>query len=46
MGRYAHRKYERSLGLAREAQRNGDAIEMENCHQHTEHSFRAMNDRG
>jgi hypothetical protein len=32
--------------LAREAQRNGDTIEMENCYQHAEHYFRVMNDRG
>jgi len=46
IGRYAHRNYERFLGLAQEAQRNGDAIEMEDCHQHAEHYFRVMNDRG
>jgi hypothetical protein len=42
----AHRNYERYLALAREAQRNGDAVEMENCYQHAEHYFRVMNDRG
>jgi Domain of unknown function (DUF4167) len=42
----AHRNYERYLALAREAQRNGDTIEMENCYQHAEHYFRVMNDRG
>ena len=42
----AHRNYERYVALAREAQRNGDAVEMENCYQHAEHYFRVMNDRG
>jgi uncharacterized protein DUF4167 len=38
----AHQKYERYLVLGREAQRAGDAIEMENYYQHAEHYFRVM----
>ena len=34
--------YERYLARAREAQRAGDEIEMENCFQHAEHYFRMM----
>ena len=45
-GGNAHRNYERYLALAREAQRNGDAVEMENCYQHAEHYFRVMRAAG
>ena len=38
----ARQQYERYLAGAREAQRAGDEIEMENCFQHAEHYFRMM----
>jgi hypothetical protein len=39
-------KYERYLGLAKEAARVGDTIEMEQCYQHAEHYFRVMRGDG
>jgi len=39
----ASRNHARYLVLAREAARNGDTIEAENCYQHAEHYFRVMN---
>jgi hypothetical protein len=42
----AHRNYERYVALARDAQRSGDVIEMENCYQHAEHYFRVMRGGG
>jgi hypothetical protein len=41
----AHQKYERYVALAREATRNGDSVEAENCYQHAEHYFRVMRER-
>jgi hypothetical protein len=38
----AKQHYERYLDKARDAQRAGDEIEMENCYQHAEHYFRVM----
>jgi hypothetical protein len=38
----AQRTSERYLGLAREANLNGDIVEAENCYQRAEHDFRVM----
>ena len=38
----AKQNYERYLVLAREAQRAGDAVEMERCFQYAEHYFRVL----
>ena len=38
----ARRHYERYLARAREAKLTGDAVEVENWHQHAEHYFRMM----
>jgi hypothetical protein len=42
----AQRKYDHYLALAREAARNGDPVEAENCYQHAEHYFRMMRSDG
>jgi len=34
--------YEKYLARAHEAKVAGDAVEMENCHQHAEHYYRLM----
>jgi Domain of unknown function (DUF4167) len=44
-GGNAHQKYERYVALAREATRNGDPVETENCYQHAEHYLRVMRER-
>lgn len=38
----ATQQYERYVVRAVEAQRSGDAVEMENCYQHAEHYFRMI----
>ena len=42
----ARQRYELYLVRAREAQRSGDAIEMENCYQHADHYLRVMRGEG
>ena len=41
----AQRNYARYMELAREAAVRGDDVEVQNCYQHAEHYFRAMNSR-
>ena len=41
----AQAKYERYVGLAKEAASRGDRVEAENCYQHAEHFFRVMQEQ-
>lgn len=41
----AKRSYERYMTLARTAASTGDAVEIENFHQHAEHYFRLMREQ-
>jgi hypothetical protein len=41
----AKKNYERYTALARAARLTGDAIEIENYHQHAEHYFRLMREQ-
>ena len=41
----ATRSYTRYMEMAREAAVRGDDVEVQNCYQHAEHYFRAMNSR-
>jgi hypothetical protein len=45
-GGNARQYYESYVARARDAQRAGDVVEMENCYQHAEHYFRIMRGAG